>query len=376
MRIRLRQKQLIYAGLIGALVTLLLALGGGYWGFSYIAKAQAKRDAAYEQKLAEAQKLLDQQKAAKKTIWVLKEDLNAGQEILDSNLESIDVLKETVPENTVGKEIAVGKKTKIALKKGTPLVEPMLFEDGVTPNDLREQETRVVTLPSNLKKDDFVDVRISFPTGGNYVLLAKKQIKDLAAASGTIWFEIDEKEILTLSSGIVDAYINDATITAIKYSDPYMQDKAAVTYPTNQSVTDLIKADPNIVSKATAELERRNRQKLESDLKDMDELSRGKFKQGMQGSSIAPSTSGSDSAASGSITQKETVKGGYPVDSTQSGKQDTSSGGPLTGPQTSSKQLPPPVITAPMPTPPPAKTEEEQRSVFGADPDKSVPLNQ
>lgn len=376
MKLRLRTKQLIYAGGVGALAMLLLASGSAYWGYDTLLKAQADKNAEYEQKLKDTQKLLDQQKAAKTTVWLLKNDVNAGDEIKADNLYSKEVLKDTVPENVISKDYAIGKKTKLALKKDSQLTEPMLFQDGITPNDLRDLETKVITLQSNLKKDDFMDVRITFPTGVNYVLLAKKKVKDFAP--GAVWFQADELEILTLSSAIVDAYINDATITAIKYSDPYMQEAAKVTYPPNEKVIDLIKSDPNIVKKATAELERRNRQKLESDLSSMDEISKSKYKQGMIGASAAVQSNTTTTTTAQS--QKPAVPGAYPTDSLSQGTTRINTQIQTSQPQTSATATPQqqPVISAPMPSTPPTteKTEDYQKSVFGADPNNSVPLNQ
>ena len=54
----------------------------------------------------------------------------------------------------------------------------MLFENGVTPRDLRNQEFSYVSLPSKLKKDDVVDVRINFRTGQDYIVLGKKKVKE------------------------------------------------------------------------------------------------------------------------------------------------------------------------------------------------------
>ncbi|WP_145950047.1 hypothetical protein [Paenibacillus sp. Y412MC10] len=118
-----------------------------------------------------------------------------------------------------------------------------------------------------MKKSDFVDVRIKFPTGQDYILLSKKKVEDLS--NNRVWYHMDEKEILSMSSGIVDAYLNDATIYALSYVDPYMQEKAVVTYPPNAKVLDLIDSDPNIVDVAKTELERHYRQKLEADMKSM-----------------------------------------------------------------------------------------------------------
>jgi hypothetical protein len=279
LKIRLRQKQLIYAGSAGALIMLLVSLGGGYWGYTALSKAQDDKIAVYETQLQDLKTELAKQQALQSTIYVLNQDIKAGTEITKDMLLPINVLSETVPTNVASKDYVIGKRTKLALEKNTPLIMPMLFEDGVTPNDMRIQEFRFIELPTKLTKDDFVDVRIKFPTGEDFILLSKKKVKDFNL--GTVWYELQEDEILRMSSGVVDAYLNYASIYAITYSDPYMQDKAIITYPSNEEVLDLMKIDPNIVNRAVNEMENRNRKKLEDNLKNMTEDERIRFRNGL-----------------------------------------------------------------------------------------------
>ncbi len=49
-----------------------------------------------------------------------------------------------------------------------------------------------------MKKSDFVDVRIKFPTGQDYILLSKKKVEDLS--NNRVWYHMNEKEILSMSS--------------------------------------------------------------------------------------------------------------------------------------------------------------------------------
>lgn len=273
MRIRFRQKQLIIAGSIGGASVLLICLVIGFLYINHLDKKHEKQTVKIEQQLEATQKRLNEETVK---VTVVTKDHTAGEKIRQSDLVLVDMPRNLVPGNVLSKEEIEGKYLKIELKKNTPITSSMLFEDGVTPKDLRNQEFRLIELPTKLKKNDFVDVRIKFPTGQDYILLSKKKVEDLA--NNTVWYQMNEKEILTMSSGIVDAYLNDATIYALSYVDPYMQEKAAVTYPPNQRVLDLIESDPNIVEVAKTELERQYRKKLEAELKAMTDEERQAYR--------------------------------------------------------------------------------------------------
>ena len=111
-----------------------------------------------------------------------------------------------------------------------------------------------IKLTGNLKVGDYVDVRISFADGGDFVVLSKKQIQGLSPlreeGSAALWLIVSEEEILRLASAAVDAYCNEGcSIYAIQYvSDT--QKEATVNYVVSDTVKQLMEEDPNIVKKA------------------------------------------------------------------------------------------------------------------------------
>lgn len=265
-KIRFRQKQLILAASIGGAVILLLCLIIGYLIINHLQGKYVEHTKKIEQELVDTQKKLNEDKT---TVTVLNASLKSGDLISENDVTTVSAPISAVPENAADSEEIIGKRVKVDLQKNSIITMPMLFEDGITPNDLRNQELSLVELPIKLQKGDFVDVRIKFPTGQDYIVLSKKKVEDLN--NGTVWYKIDEKEILVLSSAIVDAYINDASIYALSYVDPYMQTEAFTTYPSNKDILDLIEENPNIVEVAKTELERISRAKLEQKLKAMSE---------------------------------------------------------------------------------------------------------
>lgn len=268
-RIRFRRNSLVVAASIGGLSMLLICVLGGYFIYQSIHKNHLERTEKLNHQLQTMQAEIDKLKEDTVTSWVLKEDIEAGQAIHADMLVPVEIPRDAKPEDLVTKENAKDKYTKIAIKKNTPIVASMLFGKEVTPDDLRDGEYSVIHLPMDLKVNDFIDIRIAFPTGHDFIVQSKKKVDKLLGS--TVWYTINEEELLLMRSAIVDAYIaNEANIYAVKYSDPYMQRPAIVTYTPNEYVIDLIQKDPNIVKIATNSLEKRVRQQLEKALDGMD----------------------------------------------------------------------------------------------------------
>lgn len=136
----------------------------------------------------------------------------------------------------------------IDIPKGTVITSDMLVQnsDAISPNStVRTVEYSTITLPSELLAEETIDVRISFPTGQDFVVLSKKFVKKADAES--VWIDVDEEEILRMNSAIIESYlINGAKLYAVNLSKPGIQKKAIATYPVNSSVYSLLNIDPNV----------------------------------------------------------------------------------------------------------------------------------
>lgn len=221
----------------------------------------------YERQIKELKTIEEQ---SRRNVWTVSRTIPAGGTVTAENLQSVPMPASLVPSGMITeREAAIGKIAKIELQSGTPLMPSMLYESVPIPKDLRVQEFHVIQLPSNLQKGQYIDVRINFPTGEDYVLLAKKKAREL---SGTvIWLEMNEKDILQTSSAIIDAYLQGARLYALPYIEPGLQEAAMVNYPANPKVLDLMEHDPNLLEKATTELVRKLRKTLDDNLKAMSE---------------------------------------------------------------------------------------------------------
>lgn len=117
----------------------------------------------------------------------------------------------------------------------------------------RLQEYNMIILPSQLKNGDYVDIRLSLPTGQDYVVLSKKKV--LGTDATAVWFYMDEEEMLTINNAIVESYvIAGSKLYATQYTNPGMQQPVETTYTVSGEVLTLIQNSPNISQQAKDEL--------------------------------------------------------------------------------------------------------------------------
>lgn len=277
--IRQRTKNLLAAGVAGAVIMGVIFSGGAVFVYKQQAEEKKQIRSEYEQKLQETEQLLQQELAVKKSVVVSSGELKAGVKLTEKNLKTVQISEKDAPANMIqNPDDLVGKVVKIDVGENTPIISSMVFNEGPTPADLRFHEYNVMILPTKLQKGQYVDVRISFPTGEDFVVLSKKKVEDLSGT--TVWYDINESELLVMSSAIVDAYLHGAKLYAITYVDPFLQDEAIPNYPANAKVIDLIQSNPNVLEKATEQLGKVARNTLENNLSQISEVDRMKIQNG------------------------------------------------------------------------------------------------
>lgn len=263
--IRRRSRKLIFAGLAGAAVTGAVCAGAMLYYVHGYKEQQSIERTKYEQRIKELEETQLQQLNSMKVAWVPLKDIPPGHFIDAKDIKEVRLPDDGSSGNLFSaKEEIAGKGAKIELLQGTPITRSMLFKEEPTPSDLRHREMKSVYLPSNLSQGDVIDVRVQFPSGQDYIILSKKKIDRLQ--NPAFWTTLSEQEILLLSSALVDAYLHNATLYALTYVEPELQERAIPNYPPNAEVTKLIGSNPNIVKKAEKHFEVTLRNTLEEDL--------------------------------------------------------------------------------------------------------------
>lgn len=170
------------------------------------------------------------------------------------------------PQNYFMTKEGIGMTALMDISAGTQVIKGMLTENAVD-NDLREAEYNIFYINSNVIQNDYVDVRIRFPNGEDYIILSKKRILSPNIESFQCFLWLKEEEILNMSSAIIDAYLYSGTILyTTKYIEPNLQEESIPTYQPSLTSLTLMEQDKNIVNKASKEVNKQLRKAMENRL--------------------------------------------------------------------------------------------------------------
>ena len=152
---------------------------------------------------------------------------------------------------------------KVAMNRNSVLTRELVTSaDNTTTNDVRQEEFNMIVLPTQITTGDYVDIRLTLPSGQSYIVVSKKEVTipeiDGVPSVDTIWMNLSEEEILMINNAIVEAYyIDGAKLYANIYTEPGLQSAAITTYTPSAEVDALIQSNPNIVDTAKQELRSR-----------------------------------------------------------------------------------------------------------------------
>lgn len=152
---------------------------------------------------------------------------------------------------------------KVTMKKNTLITTELINKsDNIVQDDVRKQEYNMMVLPMDLVTGDYVDIRVMFPNGQDFIVISKKEVEipniGGVDSEDTIWVNLSEDEILHMSCAIIDAaQVKGAKIYATKYTEAGMQKAATPTFPVNESTSKLLQSDPNVLEKAMNEIKAR-----------------------------------------------------------------------------------------------------------------------
>jgi len=238
----------------------------GLYRFKIIKEQHAEEINKMQNQLDEWQQKVDQVEQLKIPVYVPKKDISMLSIIKEDMLEKVEIYT-SIPQEYFMSESDIGKMTSVRLLKGIPIMRDVLIDEKID-EDIREAEFNMFLLPSNLKGNEIIDVRITFPNGEDYIVLTKKKVCELSLKKNTIWIWLNEKEIHRINSAIIDAYMNPGTkIYVLKYVQPETQDGITPTYVVNEHVMEVMKTSPNILKLAKEDLALQVRKLMEERLK-------------------------------------------------------------------------------------------------------------
>ena len=174
--------------------------------------------------------------------YVLSAEIKSGETISTSHVQKVKISTSSMPADCLTDDVGINEgkyKSKVNLKTGTVLSYALVYEDEALANSARLVEYNMLTLPSTLRAGDYVDVRFTMPSGQNFIVLSKKEVKSIK--NTTVSLYLTEDEILMMSAAVIESYVMKASnLQVIQYVEAGIQDASTPTYSVNNDVYQLI----------------------------------------------------------------------------------------------------------------------------------------
>lgn len=218
---------------------------------------QEKLRVSYEQQVSTLQAQIDSI-GPMVGIWTIRdgaEGLFPGKKIEESDLDLKEIPESLVTQSFVlDPESMIGKYYKIGLTSGTPLSLDFAMDDPMD-DTTREYDVVANIMPIGLKVGDYIDYRIVYPLGEDYIVLTHKRIQ--AIHDKTIKLKLTEQEIHLYQAALIDYFLqtaNGASLYLTKYLEPGVQKPAIPYYAIPKNIQAIMIADPNIIEQINHQL--------------------------------------------------------------------------------------------------------------------------
>ncbi len=214
-------KKKLYTGLaIGLGIGLLMTGAAIFWGVYTINTYKNETNKKYIQEYMTK-------------VCVLNRDVTQG-EIIDSSMYTVkNVRKDSVPATSKLITNISGMVANYNIPANLAITTDMVTT-GLVDADTRMQEVNTVLMPSDLVEGEYIDVRLTFPNGTDYVVLAQKRVEKIEGQ--TMWIQLNEDERLLLNSAVVDSYLTSGSkLYATTYVDS--SQTVMIDYATLESIS-------------------------------------------------------------------------------------------------------------------------------------------
>ena len=206
------------------------------------------------------------------SLFVLTRNVTAGEELTADmiRMQRVQSSEDLAIAQSFTQEDLLGKRLKVSLTKGAALSADIVYEGEPITDDERRVELCELDLPQTLRENEFVDIRIAFPNGEDYLVVGHKQvygiIRDDEEDAPVLQLCFLEEELLRYQAARVDTKTyRDTRLYAVQYTGEF-QTAGQVYYPVNRAVFRLMQWDPNIVNLFMVDEEQDRRTVLETEL--------------------------------------------------------------------------------------------------------------
>lgn len=199
----------------------------------------------------------------------LAEDKKQGESISEKDIDNIRLYTKNSEELYDCAQNVIGFKVKNDVNAGSIIMNSMIYKEEEIADDIRYQKFDHIEIFRGILVGDYIDIRINFINGEDYIVIEHKRIEGIEEDGGIV-LRVNEEEILKMSSAEVDLREYTGTrVYAVKYAGDY-QKPAESYYLLNDYVVSLAKWEPNIIKKFFTEKDSELRNKLEQNLKEFE----------------------------------------------------------------------------------------------------------
>ena len=159
------------------------------------------------------------------------------------------------------------KKENNIVEEITSIQESVKQKDERWNGKERGIEVKGVALQQGLQEGDRIDIRIRYPDGEEYVVIAQRGCYDVAIEENTMTMWLLEEEMLRLASSMVDCEYMNGILYTVRYRRDIKQESSKVNYIPKEAVYELMQNNPNVVEKAQISLWKKYRQTMEENMR-------------------------------------------------------------------------------------------------------------
>jgi len=174
-----------------------------------------------------------------RTFYVAASDIKYGEVITEDKVRTETHLFGYPMDAFTVSEI--GTTAAVDIPANTLILKSMCVE-GKKGISEREVEYSCFYVGQNISVGDYIDVRIRFQTGEDFVILSKKKVERLSLTNATCFLMVNEMEIQRMASAIVDTVEYDAVMYCNVYPQPELQNAAVINYPVREESSSLMSA--------------------------------------------------------------------------------------------------------------------------------------
>lgn len=198
------------------------------------------------------------------TVYQLNTNAKSGTQMQDFQFSMVQIPEYSVPANAITSLPDIeGFYYKISLAGGTIVTSDMLMQQKLT-DDERTLDVVLDEIPIGIEIGDYVDIRIAFPLGQDYIAMTHKEVVEINGS--TLKLIVSQQDFYSYQSMQTDeALFSSTKAYGSTYIEGGIQTAAQQYYPVSLDVLKTMLLDPNIDTSDYSDVLKR-REQLEKQL--------------------------------------------------------------------------------------------------------------